>query len=217
MSQATRNVVLFLACVVVVVFLSPIFKRDIAAFQSVDADSSNASIIDIKGEISRISDGDTLQVKVDEITDQSELDAVQAEIATGDKLKIRMHGIDAPEIRQLCMIHAQPFKCGVTATNILKEMTRGKRLGCDLREKDRYGRWVAVCYIEGVSIDAADISRAMVLRGYALAYVKYSRDYVDVEDEAKRMQHGLWESGVEWITPSDYRKEIRNQHKHTDN
>ena len=47
----------------------------------------------------------------------------------------------------------------------------------------------------------------MVRRGLAIAYRKYSLDYVDEENVAKRYAMGLW--GGEFVMPWDWRKGVR--------
>jgi len=223
MTTRTRIVILLLALAVLIVIMGPIFCQSLSRMTMLSSPSSpSPSPIDVSGTIGRVSDGDTINLDVMTVLDPREAESIRE----GDRVKVRLHGIDAPEIRQECVQYSQPFRCGVTATNILKGLIGDREVGCDLRTKDRYGRWVAVCYLggtekggEGVRMGKGgegvteDISRLMVLSGYAVAYVKYSTDYVDAEDEAKRMRHGLWEDGVEWINPSDYRKEVKRRKK----
>src|SRR5512143_3038749 len=48
----------------------------------------------------------------------------------------------------------------------------------------------------------------MVRAGLALAYRRYSTDYVDEETEARNAKRGLWAS--EFTAPWDYRRETRD-------
>ena len=61
---------------------------------------------------------------------------------------------------------------------------------------------VAICWIERV-----DLSEWMVRNGWAVAYTKYSGDYVSAEQEAAGSRKGVW-SG-EFIDPWDYRRGAR--------
>lgn len=213
--RVNRTAVLLVACILFLILMGPMFCRIIQGKEGGEGGEGRKGGqggqggqggSDVIGEITRISDGDSLRIRVTEVLDEDE---VKPEgITEGSELKLRLHGIDAPEIGQECLRHGQPFRCGVEATNILKVIVADiPSLECDLREKDRYGRWVAVCYLgEGRNVD---ISRAMVLRGYATAFSKYSRDYVADEEIAKSLGHGLWEMDTEWVNPSDYRKEVR--------
>ncbi len=74
-------------------------------------------------------------------------------------------------------------------------------LQCSPRDRDRYGRTVAVCYLAGRTID---INRKMVRQGWALAYRQYSRDYVVVEAEAKAALAGMWSGSFQ--APWEYRR-----------
>ena len=53
------------------------------------------------------------------------------------------------------------------------------------RIQDRYGRTIATCSVQGEGIDAW-----MVLNGWALAYRRYSLDYVDEEEAAQDARAG---------------------------
>lgn len=117
-----------------------------------------------------------------------------ARIIDGDtidigKSRIRLHGIDAPEGKQTCLIEARTYQCGEMAAMALANLIGTHWLDCSERDRDQYGRTVAVCYLAGRSID---INREMVRQGWALAYRRYSRDYLGVEAEAKAARAGIW-------------------------
>ena len=53
----------------------------------------------------------------------------QARVIDGDTLevagqRIRLHGIDAPEIKQLCRRDGEPWHCGKDATSALEDIPR---------------------------------------------------------------------------------------------
>jgi endonuclease YncB( thermonuclease family) len=54
------------------------------------------------------------------------------------------------------------------------------------RSVDRYGRTVAVCYVDG-----RDLGADMVADGHAWAFVRYSRDYVEEERKAAAVRAGI--------------------------
>jgi hypothetical protein len=64
----------------------------------------------------------------------------------------------------------------------LEALTAGVKLRCEPVEHDRHGRIVAKVF----SPNGVDISRRLVSAGWAPAYRRYSMDYVDAEDEARR-------------------------------
>ena len=62
-----------------------------------------------------------------------------------------------------------------------------------------YGRRIAVCYA-----GPYDINAKMVKRGWAVAYRKYSMDYVDEEEDARGRGAGMWQG--EFVNPWDWRQ-----------
>ena len=62
----------------------------------------------------------------------------------------------------------------------LGDLMKGKRIECEPKTTDRYGRTVAICRADGV-----DLGMAMVSAGMAWAFLRYSHDYVQQESEAK--------------------------------
>ena len=114
--------------------------------------------------------------------------------------KIRFYGIDTPEKKQKCKDrNGLSYPCGEFATNELKKIISSGQLFCKKRATDRYGRSISICYVNGV-----DINSLMVKNGWALAYRKYSRDYIDEEKEAKDKKMGMWAG--KFIAPWRWRK-----------
>ena len=64
---------------------------------------------------------------------------------------------------------------------------------------DRYGRTIARC-----RVGDQDIEQALVRDGWALAYVRYSRDYMDEDIAARLAGRGMRAWRCE--TPSAYRR-----------
>ena len=114
--------------------------------------------------------------------------------------RIRLHGIDAPESKQTCQDQDRDYSCGTEATEHLKALIAGRILHCESKGTDRYRRVIAVC----VTPDGHDINRVMVRDGMALAYRRYSMDYVEDEHDAKAAQRGLWRG--DFISPWQWRK-----------
>ena len=118
--------------------------------------------------------------------------------------RIRLHGIDAPEQAQSCQDeNGHAWRCGKAATAALREFIDGSNVECEQRDIDRYGRIVAVCYKDGT-----DINAWMVRNGWAVAYTRYSTDYVDEEAAARSEGRGIW-SG-EFVKPEVWRRGQRN-------
>jgi endonuclease YncB( thermonuclease family) len=116
------------------------------------------------------------------------------------KTKIRLHGIDAPEMKQTCKTSkGKEQMCGVLAKQALERLVRGQDVTCKGDKRDRYKRLIAVCYVGPLNIN-----ERMVTDGWALAYRKYSKDYVRAETFAKSRREGLWRG--EFVPPWEWRK-----------
>ncbi|WP_404378621.1 thermonuclease family protein [Caenispirillum salinarum] len=133
----------------------------------------------------------------------------RASVIDGDTLevrgqRIRLHGIDAPESAQTCLDGQTVRRCGQHAANQLHETVDRRLVRCEGDETDRYGRLIAVCYV-----GSSDINAWMVRSGLALAYRKYSRDYVGEERIARRERRGLW--AMAFDAPWDWRRGERSR------
>ena len=125
----------------------------------------------------------------------------KANVTDGDtirigKIRIRLFGIDAPETNQLCSKKNDTYKCGSISTKILKEYVRRKTVNCYYVEKDRYGRILGTCFL-AYDDSKLSLNRYMVNTGYAVAYKKYSKKYLDSEKLAKDNHLGMWQGNFE--------------------
>ena len=137
------------------------------------------------------------------MTAQSDITG-QPRVIDGDTLeiqgqRIRLHGIDAPEGKQLCYLDGKRWQCGKDAGNILSDWINHRPVTCEERDKDRYGRIVAVCFVAGENLNAW-----MVLQGLAVAYRRYSLDYVDQEADAQLARRGVW--ATRFVLPWEWRR-----------
>ncbi len=113
---------------------------------------------------------------------------------------VRLQGIDAPENRQHCDdASGNDYRCGVAATQALTHLIASGDVRCSGAERDRYGRLIAVCHR-----GEREINRAMVASGWALAYVRYSPDYISEQRDASQARRGLWAGSFE--APWDFRR-----------
>ena len=125
-------------------------------------------------------------------------------IREGDHLqigthRIRLGGIDAPSVDQLCLNNSgERWTCGVAARDELIKHVGNKSWTCHTRTTDRRGRTVARCEVDG-----EDIQKWMVANGWALAFVRISRDYEADEKAAREAKAGMWQGAV--IAPWDWR------------
>lgn len=148
--------------------------------------------------------GAMLMVSAGQVVAQERLYGV-ASVIDGDTLeihgmRIRLHGIDAPESAQLCeRPSGKTWRCGQQASLALSDRIGSSSVTCRRTDTDRYGRMVAVCTEEG-----GDINAWMVAEGWAVAYTSYSRDYAGLEVTAKAASSNIW-SGA-FVMPWDWRR-----------
>ena len=95
--------------------------------------ATSPALADVTG-TARIVDGDTIWI--------------------GD-VKIRLHGIDAPESRQECTGRdGESHRCGEAATEALRALTGSQPVRCEGGTYDRYKRLIASCYTGNIDLDA---------------------------------------------------------------
>ena len=131
-----------------------------------------------QGVVTFVSDGDTLFVRP----------------ALGGKpVKIRMDGLDAPEI---CQAYGQASR------QALQNRLMGQTVSVDGRRRDDYGRVLA-----RIRWQQTDVAEWMVREGHAWSY-RYRRDagpYALQEAQARAARRGLFgEAGP--LQPRDFRK-----------
>jgi endonuclease YncB( thermonuclease family) len=117
--------------------------------------------------------------------------------------RIRLSGIDAPSLDQLCLDgKGQRWTCGVAARDALANHAGSKNWVCHSGNLDRYGRMVSKCEVEG-----EDIQQWLVKNGWALALPRSHHAYDGDETAAREAKAGLWAGA--FIAPWDWR--VRNK------
>ncbi len=146
----------------------------------------------------------TFFLSIISLADEKNIQVIDGDTIHIGKLKYRFFGIDAPETKQICEKDNIKIKCGVIAKNVLKNKIGDKIPECIVKDKDRYQRLVAECFIGKESL-----SKFMVREGYAVAYTQYSKDFIEDEKYAKENKLGIW--SMTFQIPSEYRKSLRNK------
>lgn len=130
----------------------------------------------IDGAIIKVYDGDTITLQ-----------------AQGKRHKIRLYGLDAPEIAQSFGVKARDYLLQLCPLHTKALVT--------IKNTDKYGRIVGI-----VSCNNTNVNAKLVKDGYAWAYQDYTQAYLPLELYARVKNLGLW-SEKNPIKPSDYRKQ----------
>ena len=108
--------------------------------------------------------------------------------------------IDAPESRQAF---------GTRAKQNLSDLVFGKDVELIGREKDRYGRLLAL-----VKVDGKEVNLEQVKAGYGWAFLEYKppAEYIEAERQARVRKSGLWVDPNP-IPPWEFRRQVRAKSK----
>jgi endonuclease YncB( thermonuclease family) len=120
-------------------------------------------------------------------------------VVDGDSLamgarRLRLKGIDAPELKQRCLKDGLDYGCGLESAAHLRNLVGSTPVDCKGEGVDRYGRDLVRCRSGDI-----DLNAAMVRSGHAVAF----RDYVLAEAEARSARAGLWAG--EFEQPKEWR------------
>ncbi|EIS1468684.1 thermonuclease family protein, partial [Campylobacter coli] len=123
------------------------------------------------------------------------IDGDTIEISTNNKTsKIRFFGIDAPELKQ---------NFGKQSKAALEKILKDKEVYIFSKNKDNYGRIVAIVKLKDV-----DINQFLVSQGYAWADTYYTNAYIKEQEKAQKNKLGLWKDDNP-IEPYKWRKQNR--------
>lgn len=134
---------------------------------------------------------------------QAQVVSGSARVEDGDSLvvgtqRVRLLGIDAPELDQTCQRGGEAWACGQAAKEQLEALVADHQVVCHGQGFDQYARMLAVC-----SVGYDELNRTMVENGWAVAYRYFSDDYLAEEARAQAAKRGIWSS--KFTTPSEYR------------
>ena len=158
--------------------------------------SSSAAIRTVTGTVTKVSDGDTIQLITPEQT----------------KLKVRLYGIDAPETDKISsrtgQVNIPGQLYGDESQKALENKIMGKQVKVDIIDIDKYRRMVAMIWLND-----RNINLEMAREGYAEAFIEYLKEpykseFLRAEQEAKSAKKGIW-SLAEYERPRDFRKRLK--------
>ena len=134
----------------------------------------------------------------------NDVKSYEIKIIDGDTIhlnneKIRFTGIDTPELKQTCNKNSEIIYCGIKAKQLLIDKIGKNKVTCIREGKDQYKRTLAECFVNDLSL-----SKFLVREGYAFAYRKYSKKFINDENFAKKNNIGMWSMKFEY--PWDWRK-----------
>lgn len=132
------------------------------------------SLLAHPAKVIKISDGDTIAI-----------------LQGKQQIKVRLFGIDAPELKQPYGKKSKQFLTNLIAGEVVEVKENGK---------DRYKRTIGIVYLGNT-----DMNAQMVENGYAWVYRKFSKKYTPQESKAKKQGLGLWRD-KEPIPPWEWRK-----------
>ena len=113
-----------------------------------------------QGEIVKVYDGNTITL-----------------VENQEKVKIRLYGLDAPELNQNFGKEAREY-----LLNLCPLHSQAK---VKIINKDKYKRVVGIVYCNTVNVN-----EKLVENGFAWAYREYSKDYVVLENKARKNTMG---------------------------
>lgn len=129
----------------------------------------------------------------------------RASVLDGDTIEIRgarvrLHGIDAPESGQWCLDSTgEGYRCGQSAAFALADRIGARNVRCELLDRDQYNRHIGRCHLA-----ETDLNAWMVRQGQAVAYRRFSIEYVPEENAARGERLGLWHGDFDM--PWDWRR-----------
>jgi len=139
-------------------------------------------------QVSRVIDGDTIEVK------------------KGDtKLTVRLVGIDEPEVSHKKHDPGQPFS--QQSTKYLDKLVLNRSADVKSFGADRYGRVLGEIFVDGnnVNLEMVKAGLAEVYRGTP-AKGQDVGPYWKAEEESRKAGRGMWVLGDKYVSPREWRR-----------
>jgi len=146
---------------------------------------AQASDVVLVGTVTRVVDGDTIDVQLH-----------------SGPIRVRLDSIDAPEM-------SQPY--GVNAKATLAALVEHKVIDLQPIEQDRYERLVAIAWLEGLNVNEELVRAGMA---WAFRRYLRDATYCEAEQSAREHGVGLWAAArAEVVAPWEWRARQRGQLK----
>lgn len=129
----------------------------------------------IPAEVTRVVDGDTVNVRID-----------------GKEETVRLLLVDTPETVHPTKL-VQPF--GPEASSFVKDLLNGKKvqLELDIGERDKYGRLLAYLYVDDQMVNKLLLEKGLARVAYVFEpNTKYVDDFYDIQKQAQLQEVGIW-------------------------
>ena len=173
MISLKKNLPRYLLSLIFIILIGVLFGRRILRVEHLQQPSAVAS-----GVVTVVYDGDTIKVK----------------LANGQSRKVRLIGVDAPELNHTRA--TERFKAFMAKRFTFSHLYKRRvKLFFDREIEDRYGRLLAYVWTEKVGL----FNLYIIKEGFAsvLLYFPYREDYkqefLEAEKEAKLKGKGFWQ------------------------
>ena len=107
--------------------------------------------------------------------------------------RVRLIGIDAPEGRQLCQLADHNWPCGKAAAAAVDELVGTEPVACEVYGHDRWARALAVCYQNGLDLNAEIVRGGWALAWYPPTGAVIGPSYEAAQNEAELKAAGVWQ------------------------
>ena len=164
-------------------------KRMLPILLILSALSPALSAHTITGLVTRVIDGDTVMLRITEVRRQR------------TDVRIRLAGIDAPELHQ-------PY--GIEAKRALADLVLSNTVVVTWKQTDRDRRIIGTVMPAGGRASSAN--EELVRYGHAWHYLRYSKNpaLTEIQRGARSDRVGLWASGTA-IPPWEFRKQRKER------
>ena len=155
--------------------------RLVASFVLLSSQWSAVTCAELHGQREQaVADAATFGARVVNIVDG---DTVDVRRGDGAVVRVRVHGIDAPE-------RGRPFS--LVATRFTRSMVFDQDVRISVRDHDKYGRLVG-----RVLVGDQNLGEELVSAGLAWQFCRYSDDprLAELERAARQARRGIWQYG----------------------